>query len=90
MRKKPAKAAKAAGHWPLIGAAGVTIATILGGGVTVLSYIQQIQTTQTQQRSDWVAKNAVLEYRVDEAERDIRDLRDQQRHDIDQLREECK
>lgn len=76
-------------HWPLIGALA-TLATVVGGGITVLSYIQQVQATQVQQRADWAAKSAVLEYRMDEAERDIQQLREQHQHDIDQLRGECK
>lgn len=76
-------------HWPLISAAAVTVATVIGGAVALLGYIQQVQDQQTRERSEWVAKNAVLEYRMDEAERDIADMKQQHQHDIDQIRQEC-
>ena len=73
----------------MIGTAAGTIATILAGAVATLDYVHGLETAQVQQRAEWAAKAAVLDYRVGEVERDIDALRQQHQHDIDQIRQEC-
>lgn len=77
-------------HWGWIGAAAATVATVVGGLVSVIGYVQGIEQQQMAERASWAAKNAVMEYRMDEAERDNAQLREQEQHDVDQLRLVCK
>ena len=73
----------------MIGTAAGTVATILAGAVATLDYVHGLETAQVQQRAEWAAKAAVLEYSVCKKEGDKEDLRQQHQHDIDQLRQEC-
>lgn len=77
-------------HWGWISAAVATVATVVGGLVSVIGYVQGIEQQQMAERAAWAAKNAVMEYRMDEVERDVAQERMEREHDVDQLRSVCK
>lgn len=63
-------------HWWITGGAiAATAATVLGGVIPVLNYFHDQETDELEQRSERAAANAVLEYRVQRDEQDLKDLR---------------
>lgn len=63
-------------HWWVTGGAiAATVTTVLAGVVPALGYLHDLTTSQIQERSDWAAAKAVMQYRLDRDEQDLRDLK---------------